>query len=126
MEEAGDAAADNPRLLAAFDALCEQLRQRLQPLFGTAAVNGLFARAFHLATLEFSWLPKVNGKNSDGSAGTIAFEAVKMDQAEAGLSAALAHSIELLCTFVGEDLVLPIVHDRRGRRRCWTRTSPTT
>src|SRR5437773_2246139 len=62
--DATAAAAPDPRRLAsAYNALSGRLRQRLQPLFGTTAVNALVARAGHVAVVEFPWLAEAIGKD---------------------------------------------------------------
>jgi hypothetical protein len=114
-ECAGSGALDQPGLAAHFNTLCERLRQRLQPLFGTSAVDALFARALHVATTEFPWLDDVVGKNGDGcSARVTTGTQVEMTSLQEGLAAVLAHNIGLLSTFVGDDLVLPIVQEAWG------------
>jgi len=116
VEKTGAASSDRPRLASAFNTLCERLRQRLQPLFGAAAVAALFARAVHVATSEFPWLAEVIGKNGDGcSPDAIArIQGVDMETVEDGLAAVLANNIDLLSTFVGNDLVLPLVQQAWG------------
>ncbi len=115
VEATGTKALDRPQLASAFNTLCERLRQRLQPLFGASAVTALFARALHVATAEFPWLADVIGKNGDGcSANVITSPEVEMASLEDGLAAVLAHNIGLLSTFVGDDLVLPLVQEAWG------------
>ena len=115
VEAAGAEALDRPQLASSFNSLCNRLRQRLQPLFGTSAVTALFARALHVATAEFPWLADVIGKNGDGcSANIITVPQVEMASLEDGLAAVLAHNIGLLSTFVGDDLVLPLVQEAWG------------
>src|SRR6266545_8330005 len=115
VETTGTKALDRPQLASAFNTLCERLRQRLQPLFGASAVTALFARALHVATAEFPWLADVIGKNGDGcSANVITSPEVEMASLEDGLAAVLAHNIALLSTFVGDDLVLPLVQEAWG------------
>jgi hypothetical protein len=65
VDTAGVADPDRPRLAAAFDALCQRLRNQLDPLFGTAAVGALFMRSVHVATIEHPWLGELvpNAKN---------------------------------------------------------------
>src|SRR5258708_225305 len=70
-EARGGKTLDRPQLASAFNTLCDRLQQRLQPLFGTSAVTALFARALHVATVEFPWLADVIGKNGDGCSANI-------------------------------------------------------
>jgi hypothetical protein len=69
----GEANPNRTQLASAFDLLCERLRARLQPLFGTTAIAALFARAVHLASADFPWLPEV--VPSDGRCSVEALEA---------------------------------------------------
>jgi hypothetical protein len=112
----GTADPDRPRLTSAFNTLCDSLREKLQPLFGTTAVTALFARALHLATLEFPWLREVIRRNGDGCSAEVtdALQELHGDNLQAGLAAVLTHDIGLLSTFVGEDLVLPLVQQAWG------------
>jgi hypothetical protein len=116
MDATGAAEPDPSQLASAFNSLCTRLHQRLQPLFGASAVTALFARALHVATLEFSSLTEIIGKNGDGCSADVAASGQEMDigRLEDGLAAVLAHNIGLLSTFVGEDLVLPIVQEAWG------------
>ena len=110
----GAAEPDRTRLASAFNTLCERLRQRLQPLFGTAAVDALFARALQVRTAEFPWLKESVGKEGCSTDVVAAVREVPMDRLEEGLAAVLAHNIALLSAFVGEDLVLPLVQEAWG------------
>jgi hypothetical protein len=113
----GVTAPDLSQLAAAFDVLCDRLRARLHPMFGTEAIAALFARAHRMATSEFPWLTSVVPK--DG-------ERCSLDGVEAlsrrlepntmadGLAAVLAHDIGLLSTFIGDDLVMPLVQEAWG------------
>jgi hypothetical protein len=115
VEATGTKDVDRSQLASAFNMLCERLRQRLQPLFGSSAVVALFARALHVATLEFPWLADVIGKGGDRcSANAAMAHEVEMASLEEGLAAVLAHNIGLLSTFVGDDLVLPLVQEAWG------------
>jgi hypothetical protein len=116
VDATGAADPDPSQLASAFNALCSRLRERLQPLFGTTAVTTLFARALHVATLEFQWLGEVVGKDRDGCSADVAASQREVDRGdlEDGLAAVLAHTIGLLSTFVGEDLVLPLVQEAWG------------
>jgi hypothetical protein len=111
VDATGTASPDRAQLAAAFDVLSAKFRQRLQPIFGTVAVEALFVRAVHVATREFGWLHDVLPKRHDQ--GTIArvssLDPLDPGAVEEGLAAVLAHNIDLLTAFVGEDLVLPLV-----------------
>jgi hypothetical protein len=108
---------DRAQLASAFDALCQDLRERLQPVFGTAAVGALFARSVHVATSEFAWLDDVLSKTQGPCAvdGNTSLEKLDVSTLAEGLSAVLAHNIGLLTAFVGEDVVLPLVEQAWGR-----------
>ena len=116
----GASAPDRAQLASAFDLRREQLRMRLRPLFGTTATNALFARALHLSIVEFPWLVTVLPKNREGCAldGTESVATLLSPQAFGeGLAAVLAHDIELLTTFIGDDFVMPMVQDAWGGAR---------
>jgi hypothetical protein len=99
-------------LASAFDLLCDRLRARLHPLFGSTAIAALFARAVHVASAEFRWLGDVVPQDGercvleglDRVSGTIDSRTLKE-----GLAAILAHEIGLLSAFIGEDFVMPLV-----------------
>jgi hypothetical protein len=85
-------------------------------LFGSTAVNTLFLRAVYLATVEFKWLDRVVPKSQDlcAVAPIASVDVLEIGVLEEGLAAVLAHNIELLSGFVGEDLVLPLVQQAWG------------
>lgn len=116
VDTTGAASPDRAQLTSAFDALCNRLHQRLQTLFGAKASTALFVRARHVATSEFPWLAAVVSRNGVPCSidGTNGLEAVDLATVEEGFAAVLAHNIGLLSTFVGEDLVLPIVQQAWG------------
>jgi len=116
VDATGAASPDRAQLASAFDTLCERLRGQLLPLFGTTAVSALFVRAVHAATGEFPWLRELIRKDEHPCAGERIASAAQVDNdtLEQGLAAVLAHNIGLLNTFVGEDLVLPLVQQAWG------------
>lgn len=100
------------QVFAAFNALCDQLAAPLERLFGATAVDALFARALHLASIEFPALNTVIAKNArrcaiDGP--DTAASSVNIQDLQTALAAVLAYHIELLSALVGEDLVMPLV-----------------
>ena len=121
---AGDRREHAPRpsvagLADAFDARSDELRQRLNVLFGAAAIDALFVHALRVAGAEHAWLAdavqlaghglstkglRQNGKTP--GAATV----------EKALVAVLATTLEALVTFIGRDLVLPIIADTWGRQ----------
>lgn len=115
-----DAAGTDPRartqLASGFDALCVRLHRQLLPLFGTTAVEALFARAVHVAAREFPWLRELlrNGGDPCVAGRITVLGDIDIDRLEEGLAAVLAHNIGLLNGFVGEDLVLPLVEQAWG------------
>jgi hypothetical protein len=113
----GVADPDRAQLASAFDMLCDRLRARLHPMFGAAAVAALFARAHRVATSEFPWLSDV--VPADGERCSLeGLETVRghiaADTMADGLVALLAHDIGLLSTFIGDDLVMPLVQEAWG------------
>lgn len=104
------------QLADAFDTLCRGLHKQLQPLFGTPAVDALFARTLHVATTEFPWLAEVlpNGLHPSVVDRAAALGTAGADHLEEGLAAVLAGNIGLLSEFVGDDVVLPLVEQAWG------------
>ena len=99
---------------AAFDVLCVALRKRLQPVFGTVAVTALFARAVHVASAEFGWLAEVLPPGAEAclNDGVMALDG-RVDPLvfEEAMVAVLSREIGLLCEFIGDDVVMPLVHE---------------
>jgi hypothetical protein len=108
----GGPAPGPAQLASAFNRLCDRLRARLQPLFGATPVDALFARALHVATAEFPWLPEVivddDDRCSPEALDRVSAD-ISRDALEAGLATVLAHDIGLLTAFIGEDFVMPLV-----------------
>jgi outer membrane PBP1 activator LpoA protein len=100
------------QIVLAFNDLCDRLIAVLEPLFGGPAVEALFARAGQLAAREF---PAISTALAKGEARCRVDALNDSSPSEAAdmLAALLAHKIELLITFVGEDLVMPLI------RRAW-------
>jgi len=116
VDASGAASPTHAQLASAFDLLCERLRRQLKPLFGATAVNALFVRAVHVAAAEFAWLREILPSDAEPCVSD-RIESVKepaIETVEEGLAAVLAHNIGLLNTFVGEDLVLPLVQQAWG------------
>ena len=105
----GASERSRPQLTAAFETLCARLRGRLQPVFGSVAVDALFKRAVHVAAAEFPWLREAGAERPCPTDLVAALAHVDINIIEEGLATVLAHDLELLITFVGEDLVLPLV-----------------
>jgi hypothetical protein len=118
---AASAHPDPNRSIGAFNILRDLLRRRLEPIFGSGAVDALFARSTSLAANEFRWLNDAmpNGarpfRETPPPANTPAAGPL-LD----GLVAVLSHDIALLIAFVGEDFVMPIV------RQAWATGLPNT
>lgn len=114
----GEATPDAAQLRAAFDLLCDQLGQRLHPLFGELAIRALFARALHVAQAEFLWLTAVTPGDAGDRCALAGLDAVSQDLSPQvladGLAAILAQEIELLSAFIGHDIVLPLVEQSWG------------
>ena len=108
---------DRKQLALAFDLLCDRLRRRLNPMFGRAPIEALFARALHLSAAEFSWLNEVVSNTGEPcSLETLVRITPPLEPhvVEDGLAAVLANDIALLRTFIGDDLVMPLVQDAWG------------
>ena len=106
---------DTARIGSAFKILRSNLRQGLDPLVGGDAAEALFDRAVRLTADEFPWIVPALPKSADLS------DPSSMDlnnvpdtrELANGLAATLAHTVALLISFLGADLVAPIV------RRAW-------
>jgi hypothetical protein len=109
----GVAAPDRAQLASAFDVLSDSLRARLQPIFGTDAITALFRRAVRVATSEFPWLSDVIPGNTEGCSvqGLDTVAHLDLGLLAEGLAAVLAHDVGLLSTFIGDDLVMPLVEE---------------
>ena len=116
VDATGAALPDQAQLASAFDLMCARLHRQLQTLFGSTAVDALFLRALHVATVDFPWLREVVGNGGDPCAtGRMAsVETFESDTLQEGLAAVLAHDIALLSALVGEDLVMPLVQQAWG------------
>jgi hypothetical protein len=116
VDTTGVAQPDRAQLAFAFETLCQRLRQRLQPLFGSAAVSALFVRSVHVAAAEYPWLGEIAARSKDSCSleGIATLESLAVDTLNDSLAAVLAHNIGLLSAFVGEDLVLPLVQQAWG------------
>jgi hypothetical protein len=122
----GPAGPEPARLARCFNSLCTRLRERLRPLFGATAVDALFARAFHVATVEFPWLAEVIGNNDECIVDAVTIQQIETKDLEEGLAVVLVHAIGLLSTFVGEDLVLPLVQEAWGDTTMPAKDQPGT
>jgi hypothetical protein len=116
VDATGAGAPDRAQLASAFDLLCERLRRQLKPIFGATAVNALFLRSVHVASAEFAWLREIlpNGHDPCVSDRIASDEDLDIETLTEALAAVLAHNIGLLNTFVGEDLVLPLMQQAWG------------
>jgi hypothetical protein len=108
---AATATPDVAQIGAAFEQLCERLRSQLRPLFGSEAVSALFGRALHVAASDHPWIRDVITREALCKCGDAvgALSGIDAERIRDGLVAVLAINIELLNTFIGEDLVLPLV-----------------
>ena len=100
----GEAQVVAPEDLVATCRVCEKLRRPLSHLVGGGGVKSLFRRALTLAKREAPSLRDVEVM-PDGS-----FKGLEGGAANES-PAIIAHLIQLLITFVGEDLTLRILHD---------------
>jgi len=121
---ASDRRKNVPRLTVdgladAFDARCDELRKRLNVLFGPAAIDALFAHALRVAGAEHPWLAGAVQQGGHGLSTKGLREngtAPGAGAVEKALVAILATALEALVTFIGRDLVLPIIADTWGRQ----------
>ena len=84
--------------------VCEKLRRPLCILTGTAGFSSLFTRALTLAKREAPALSVVT-VNSDGSLTGLEGDVIKAN------TILIAHLLSLLITFIGEALLMRLLHD---------------
>ena len=104
--------SDPATLARAFDVLCDNLREHLEPLLGVNGVRALFGRGLHLAKASHSWLAPVQLAPPPGCALQHVEDVAATESAlaiRAGLAAIVAEDLALLFGFIGEDLTLPLV-----------------
>src|SRR5918994_7737370 len=117
LDEAGVASPDRKQVASGFNELCGRLSGRLRPLFGSAAIAALFARALHLGRQEYPWLEHViaNGTDHCAEPGLRKLPPeITAEMLHEGLAAVLADDIGLLSTFIGDDFVMPLVQQAWG------------
>jgi hypothetical protein len=102
-------------LAEVMEGLCQQLRQRLDPLIGDGGFTALLKRAVKLANQEFAWLqPDSIGDDPGCSLKALADAAARGrsgKEARASLELVFANVVWLLVTFIGEDLVLRLAQE---------------
>jgi len=103
-------------LVEAADHAYARLRDRLADLIGVLGYGALVARAVRLAQAESPGLTRVTvtAQAEDGLQGLRAFTLASSGDpvaAAEGLAALLAHIIELLIVFIGEDLAVRLVRE---------------
>jgi hypothetical protein len=83
-------------------------------MFGSDAITALFRRAVRVGTLEFPWLADIIPRDTelcsvDGL--DTAGAHLEPELIAEGLAAVLANDVGLLSTFIGDDLVMPLVEE---------------
>jgi hypothetical protein len=102
-------------LADAFGTLRESLKRTLVPVFGPVAVDALFERSVHLVNDEFHWVAaSISGKGGKVPDVSRIPGGATVDNVLDALTAVIAYDIGLLVEFVGEDLILPLVHKAWG------------
>ena len=116
VDAAGGAEADRSRLASGFISLRERLRQALEPPFGSIIVTELFTRGLSDAAADFPWLSEVVRKNGHeySANAAAAIQHVDVSRLEDGFTTVLTSTIGLLNTFIGGDLVFPLVQEAWG------------
>lgn len=82
-----------------------KLREPLSSLAGKAGYEALFSRAVALARKNF---PELAQSTVDADACSISLADAEADKVEIAVT---GHMLDLLCTFLGEGLVLRLLHD---------------
>ncbi len=90
----------------------EKLRPTLSALMGNTGFRALLSRALALANAEVPWLRGLHVK-ADGTLEDLGEFEAQVDPKEfaEGNVVLLAQLLELLVAFIGEDLVLRLVHE---------------
>lgn len=93
-------------------AVCEKLRPNLATLMGTAGFCALLSRALALASGEVPRLTAVRVRADGLVAGLDELEApAEREKLVKGSALVLAHLLGLLEAFIGENLMLRLLHD---------------
>lgn len=110
-QELGD--AENPVSVdVAADRACGKLFQQLSPLVGVAGYQALLGRALFLCRVELPFLDGLRPGTEPGSfLGELRASTVCLDSAsvQGGVIVVLARVLDLLATFIGEDLTLRLI-----------------
>ncbi|MCP9495856.1 MAG: hypothetical protein MSG64_15515 [Pyrinomonadaceae bacterium MAG19_C2-C3] len=99
---------------AAMKRACERLSEPVNSLVGAGGLRALVARALYLAKQEFAWLEGVKADETAVCSFSNLDEATAgqpADEASRGTAQILANIIWLLVTFIGDDIVLRLVHE---------------
>ena len=92
--------------------VCMKLREPLSSLAGRAGYEALFSRAVALAKAN---IPALAQATVDADACSISLadaNALRPQEADKVAIAVTGHMLDLLCTFLGEALVLRLLHDK--------------
>jgi hypothetical protein len=112
-EEMGDGRGSEA-LLEAADRVCRKLSGRLARLVTVVGYRALLGRAVHLSGSEFPFLRGVRARDTeDGCFDGLREKAEGVEPAmlRAALRTVFGSVIELLTTFIGEDLTTRLVRD---------------
>jgi hypothetical protein len=99
----------------AIEGAVRRLCEGVSGLIGPVGLLALVRRATHLSRREFPWLDQLEVQVGQVMALQGLSECVRTqgrEQAMDGATLLLSHLLELLCTFIGQDLTLRMV--RRG------------
>jgi len=112
-EMASGAVADRDELATAIERICRTFFTRLARITSPAACQALLSRAVHIPRGEFVFLEEVRAASAgepliDGLRASL--DGVDVVFARAGLEAVLGTLIDLLASFVGQDLTLSMLH----------------
>lgn len=92
--------------------VCQRLCAHLATFMGDVGIQALQSRALELATADVAWLSAVSVK-ADGSLGGLDAPEADVSPAEHARAAValLARLVDLLATFIGEELTLQLVRE---------------
>lgn len=97
-------------LAGAAERAADTMRLHLSKVIGEAGFLALLERALVLAKAEHPWLAAVRAERDGSLKGLrVSAEGRESDEAMAGFAAVLAHVLETLTVFIGEDLTKRLV-----------------
>lgn len=108
LEQEAEEPRDLDAMLIGSQRVCQKLAVRMGRVVGPRGYQAMLARAIKLASAEFPSLAAIQA-GADGSLGGVREALNNHGDAVAALVAVLAHLLDLLATFIGDDLAARVV-----------------